>query len=190
VTPAAAFRELLGAFDRLNIPYLVTGSIASSFYGNPRATRDIDLAAEIRLDHVAPLVAALGGDFYADADMMSQAIAANRAFNLIHFATSYKFDIFPAGSDPYTCAQFQRRQKGRFAIENESVDFQLASAEDSILSKLVWYKSGGSVSEQQWRDVLSVLVARSGMLDLEYLHKWARHLEIDDLLDRALNEVV
>jgi len=160
VTPAAASRELLGAFDRLNIPYLVTGSIASSFYGNPRATRDIDLVAEIRLDHVAPLVAALGGA------------------------------IFPAGSDPYTRAQFQRRQKGRFVIENESVDFQLASAEDSILSKLVWYKSGGSVSEQQWRDVLSVLVARSGMLDLEYLHKWARHLDIDDLLDRALNEVV
>jgi hypothetical protein len=187
VTPATAFREVVGAFDRLDIPYLVAGSVASSFYGNPRATRDIDLVAEMRLDHVAPLIAALGRDFYADADMMRQAIAANRAFNVIHFATSYKFDIFPAGSDPYTRAQFQRRRMGRFAIENESVDFQLASAEDSILSKLLWYKSGGNVSEQQWRDVLSVLVAQSGTLDLAYLHKWARHLDIHDLLARALN---
>jgi hypothetical protein len=98
VTPAAAFRELLVTFDRLSIRYLVTGSIASSFYGSPRATRDIDLIAEVRLEHVGPLVSALGHDFYVDADMMQEAIAAKRAFNAIHFATSYKFDIFPAGT--------------------------------------------------------------------------------------------
>jgi len=188
VTPAAAFQELLGAFDRLNIRYLVAGSVASSFHGCPRATRDIDLVAEIRLDHITRLVAALGRDFYADADMMRDAIAAQRAFNVIHFATSYKFDIFPAGDDPYTRAQFERRQKGRFAIENESVEFQVASAEDSILSKLLWYKSGGGVSEQQWRDIVGILNARGGMLDIEYLHKWAEHLGIQDLLTRALND--
>lgn len=188
MTPAAAFRELLVTFDRLNIRYLVTGSVASSFYGSPRATRDIDLIAEVRLDHVAPLVSALGRDFYVDTDMMHDAIAAERAFNVIHFATSYKFDIFPAGSDPYTRVQFERGQTARFAIENESVDFQVVSAEDSILSKLLWYKSGGGVSEQQWRDILSVLNARAAGLDLAYLDKWARHLGIQDLLTRALND--
>jgi hypothetical protein len=188
VTPAAAFRELLDAFDRLNIRYLVTGSVASSFYGSPRATRDIDLVAEVRLEHVAPLVSALGRDFYVDADMMREAIAAKRAFNVIHFATSYKFDIFPAGTDLYTRAQFERRQHASFAIENESVDFQVVSAEDSILTKLLWYKSGGDVSEQQWRDILSVLDARGGVLDRGYLDKWARQLGIHDLLTRALND--
>lgn len=188
MTPAAAFRQLLAAFDRLNIPYLVTGSIASSFYGSPRATRDIDLVAAIRLDHVAPLVSALGRDFYADAEMMREAITAKRAFNLIHYATSNKFDIFPAGDDPYTHAQFERRQKGHFAIENESVDFHIVSAEDSILSKLLWYKSGGGVSEQQWRDILNILNARRGLLEVDYLLKWARHLGISDLLTRALND--
>ena len=187
MTPAAAFQELLGAFDRLNIRYLVTGSVASSIYGSPRATRDIDLVAEVRLEHVPPLVSSLGRDFYVDADMMRDAIGAKRAFNVIHFATSYKFDIFPAGSDPYTRAQFERGQTGRFAIENESVDFQVVSAEDSILSKLLWYKSGGGVSEQQWRDILSVFDVRGAMLDLQYLDKWARHLSIHDLLSRALN---
>lgn len=188
MTPAAALRELLGAFDRLHIRYLVTGSVASSFYGSPRATRDIDLVAEVRLEHVAPLVSALGRDFYADADMMRAAIAAKRAFNVMHFATSYKFDIFPAGSDPYTRAQFERCQPAHFAIENESVDFPVVSAEDTILSKLLWYKSGGGVSEQQWRDILSVLDARRAVLDLEYLDKWATHLAIHDLLTRALND--
>lgn len=187
MTPAAAFRVLLGAFDRLNIHYLVTDSVASSFYGSPRATRDIDLVAEVRVEHVTPLVSALGRDFYIDADMMRGAIAAKRAFIVIHLSTSYKFDIFPADSDPYTRAQFERRQHASFAIENESVDFQVVSAEDSILTKLLWYKSGGGVSEQQWRDILGVFDARGAMLDLEYLDKWARHLGIHDLLTRALN---
>lgn len=188
MTPAAAFRELLVTFGRLNIRYLVTGSVASSFYGSPRATRDIDLIAEVRLDHVARLVSGLGRDFYVDADMIREAIADKRAFNVIHFSTSYKFDIFPAGSDPYTDAQFERCQTACFAIGNESVDFQVVSAEDSILSKLLWYKSGGGVSEQQWRDILSVLNARGAILDFTYLDKWARHLGIHDLLTRALND--
>ena len=64
----------------------------------------------------------------------------------------------------------------------------MISAEDSILSKLLWYKSGGGISEQQWRDILSVLDARASKLDLEYLEKWARHLGIHDLLTRALND--
>jgi hypothetical protein len=187
VTPAAALRELLNALDRLKIRYLVTGSLASSFYGSPRATRDVDLVAEVRLEHVAPLVSALERDFYADANMMREAIAAKRAFNVIHFATSYKFDIFPAGSDPFTHAQFERRQIGRFTIENESVDFQVSSAEDLILNKLLWYKSGGGVSEQQWSDIRGVLEALRGILDMEYLETWAGRLGIHDLLERALN---
>jgi len=187
VTPAAALQQLLDALERLNIPYLVTGSVASSFYGTPRATRDIDLVAAVRLDHVPPLVSALGRDFYADADMMRQAISAQRAFNVIHFSTSYKFDIFPAGSDPFTQSQFKRRQKASFAIEHESVEFQVVSAEDSILSKLLWYRSGGGVSDQQWRDIVSVLDTRRGTLDLEYLHQWAQELGVHDLLTRALS---
>ncbi|HKW99345.1 MAG TPA: hypothetical protein VJN43_16515 [Bryobacteraceae bacterium] len=119
--------------------------------------------------------------------MMRDALARQRAFNVIHFATSYKFDIFPAGSDPYTKSQFERRQLRQFIVESEEVQFQVASAEDTILSKLLWYKAGAGVSEQQWRDVLSILEMQRERLDREYLREWAERLGVRDLLDRALH---
>ena len=188
MTPAAAFQELLAALDRLDIPYLVSGSVASSVHGVARATRDIDVLVDMRENQVAPLASALSKNFYADAGMMRDAILGRRAFNVIHYATAYKFDLFPAPSDAYTQAQFARRQLGRFPVENEEVRFQVASPEDSILSKLVWYRSGGEVSDQQWRDVLGIVKMQGTRLDLEYLRKWGPQLGVDDLLSRALND--
>jgi len=74
VTPAAAFQELLAVLDRLDIPYLVSGSMASSVHGVARATRDIDVLVDIRANQVGPLASALSEDFYADADMMREAV--------------------------------------------------------------------------------------------------------------------
>jgi hypothetical protein len=187
MTPAAAFRELLVALERLNIPYLISGSVASSVHGVARATRDIDVLVEMSASQVRPLASALARSFYADPDMMLESILARRAFNVIHYATSYKFDIFPAHSDAYTEAQFRRGQPGSFPVDNEEVHFQVVSAEDSILSKLVWYKSGGEISDQQWRDILGIVKVQGSRLDLEYLRKWALHLSVADLLDRALD---
>src|SRR5204863_5907137 len=85
------------------------GRIASSVHGVPRATRHIDLLAAIRSEHVDRLAAALTGDFYADSRMMHEAINHNRAFNVIHLASGYKFDVFPAADDAYVQAQFDRR---------------------------------------------------------------------------------
>jgi hypothetical protein len=71
-------------------------------------------------------------------------------------------------------------------LAESQVEASVASAEDTLLAKLEWYRMGGEVSERQWRDVLGVLKVQAGGLDLEYLRRWARELGVDDLLERAL----
>jgi hypothetical protein len=134
-------------------------------------------------------VAELGKEFYADADMMRQALDAGRALNLIHYATSFKFDIFPLGSDPYQQAQFQRTaRKGVSLRGGEPYEVPLQSAEDSLLSKLILYRAGGEVSERQWSDVRGIVAIQGSRLDTAYLRRWASHLKVEDLLERVLSQ--
>src|SRR5205814_1211157 len=97
----------------------VCGSVASSIHGVVRATRDVDLIAGVELRHIAGLVAELGKEFYTDQDMIREAIGAGRPFNLIHYATAYKFDIFPLGAGPYDQSQFQRRSSASVSLEGD-----------------------------------------------------------------------
>jgi hypothetical protein len=61
--------------------------------------------------------------------------------------------------------------------------------EDTILRKMLWFREGGEVSDRQWRDILGVLRAQQGSLDLAYLRAWAVRLALTDLLGRATAEV-
>jgi hypothetical protein len=89
--------------EQLGIPYAVGGSLASSLHGVMRATLDVDIVADMKLEHVPPLVAALAPEFYADDEMMRDAIEHRSSFNLIHYKTAFKVDIFIRKLRPFDC---------------------------------------------------------------------------------------
>ena len=93
---------------------MMAGSAASSLHGIARPTMNIDLVADLRADQVEELVAELKVDFYADREMIREALARGRSFNLIHYASSFKFDIFPLQKDEFSQTQFARRQSRRW----------------------------------------------------------------------------
>lgn len=173
--------------ERLGIPYAVAGSLASSVHGVMRSTLDVDIVADMRLEHVDPLVTTLSKEFYADDEMMRDAIEHQSSFNLIHYETAFKVDIFIRKSRAFDQMQLERRKISVIANDPEQ-SIYVTSPEDVILSKLEWYRMGGEVSDRQWRDVLGVLKTRAGELDLDYLRKWARELNVADILERALTE--
>ena len=175
------------AFDRLHIPYLIGGSMASALHGVTRSTIDADMVAEIELEQARPLIEILRNDFYADEEMILDAVLHRSSFNLIHLKTMFKVDVFVRKERPFDQAQFQRREEQVFSIETDQKAF-VASAEDTILAKLEWYRLGGEVSDRQWRDILGVFKVQAGRLDLGYLQKWAAELKVTDLLQKALRE--
>ena len=130
---------------------------------------------------------ALNGDFYADEQMIQNAIQRRTSFNLIHLETMFKVDIFLPKARPLDSEQLNRRIK-RVIDKETARKAYFASAEDTILAKLEWYRLGGEVSEQQWRDIQGILQLRGDQLDLKHLQTWATALRIDDLLERALKE--
>ena len=173
--------------EQIGIVYAVGGSLASSLHGVMRSTLDVDIVADMRLEHIPPLVAALAEEFYADDEMMRDAIKRHSSFNLIHYETAFKVDIFVRKLRPFDQMQLERRRTSVIANDPER-SIYVTSPEDTVLAKLEWYRLGGEVSDRQWRDILGVLKTRAGELDLEYLHVWARELKISDLLERVLQE--
>jgi hypothetical protein len=182
----AVTERVVRALETLQIPYLIGGSMASTAYGRIRATMDVDIVADLSIEQVDPLVALLGDEFYADAEMMRQAIDHRSSFNLIHLTTMFKVDIFVIKDRPYDRQQLERRL-ARSLEPSEQIVY-VASPEDVILAKLEWYRLGGEVSERQWRDIQGVLDVQGNRLDRDYMRHWAAILDVADLLVAALDE--
>ncbi len=173
--------------DALGIPYFIGGSLASAIHGVYRATADADIVANMRLQHAEPLTQALEPAFYVQADDIRDAIRSRSSFNLIHFETMFKVDIFVFKGRPFDKAQFERRASQIVVTDSEHAAY-FASAEDTVLAKLEWYRMGGEVSDRQWNDILGILKAQAATLDIAYLRRWASSLGVADLLGRALKD--
>jgi hypothetical protein len=186
--PIEVTLRVTGVLEKLDISYVIGGSLASTLYGMIRTTQDSDIITEMRPEHIQPFVSLLQDDFFIDEEMIADAIQYNSSFNIIHRDTMFKVDIFIPRLRPFQQSQFARAQRQAFEFGTE-LSANFASAEDTILSKLEWYRMGGETSERQWRDILGVLKTREGELDLEYLEKWSTDLKVADLLERALIEL-
>lgn len=183
--PIRITHRIAQEFERLDIRYLVGGSLASSLHGIPRATHDADMVAEISYEHIPLLVNALESEFYIDAEMIRQAVQHRSSFNIIHLATMFKIAIFILKSDIASQEEMARREQYQVAENSQHMLF-LASAEDVIVHKLYWYQLGGEVSERQWNDVLGVLQVRQNQLDRSYLEQAAQNRGVVTLLKQAL----
>ncbi len=144
--PLLVVAEVVAALDRLSVPYVVGGSLASSIYGIPRATQDVDLVAELRHEHVERFVQILAPTFYVDGDMIADAINRRASFNVVHLATMFKADVFVPGGDSWTREELKRTRTQQFALAEGSVTIRFASPEDTPLHKLLWYKLGNEMS--------------------------------------------
>lgn len=180
----AAITPIVKAFEQLEITYHIGGSVASSAYGFIRATIDADLVAELRMEHVRPLVKQLEADYYIDADAVRDAIRRRSSFNAIHLDTMMKFTVFIPKTRPFDQEELRRVRQA--ALVEGTRPFYMASPEGTILNKLEWYRMGGEVSDGQWNDILGVLKVQATALDMAYLQRWARALQVTDLLERAL----
>jgi hypothetical protein len=180
----AAMTPVVEALEQLEVPYHIGGSVASSLSGIPRLTIDVDIVANLKLEHVRPLIRLLEADYYIDEDAVRDAIQRRSSFNVIHLASILKVDVFIPKSRLFDQEELHRVRL--ITLESSERSFYVASPEGTILNKLEWFRMGGEVSDRQWNDILGVLKVQGSNLDMVYLRRWAAALQVTDLLERAL----
>jgi hypothetical protein len=165
-------------FKRLGIPNLVTGSVASMAYGEPRLTNDIDVVAGVRDEHVPGLLGAFPADaFYLSPEAVQEAIRRRGQFNIIHPGSGLKDVIIPKET-PFDRSRFARARTIRPAESYEAI---FASAEDVILKKMEYYREGGS--DKHLRDITGILKVSGREIEEEYIVEWAERLGLRPIWD-------
>ena len=183
----AALSPVLALLEALDVEYAIGGSVASSAYGFPRATMDVDLVAVIDHRLSDRFEQELGDEYYVSGDMIRDAIRARSSFNLIHRPTMMKIDIFIAEDTEFARSVQKRRRRTLLTSAPAELEAWVLSPEDLILRKLEWARRGETVSEVQRGDVVGVIRVQTS-LDIEYLRRWATVLKVGDLLEEVLTE--
>jgi hypothetical protein len=172
-------RRVVTALDEAGVPYMLVGSFASMSHGAPRATQDIDIVIDPTPESLDRFLAGQeSGGLYVSPSAR-EALANRDQFNLIESTTAWKVDLIVRKDRPFSLTEFARRTPVRVF----GVDLYLATAEDTVLSKLEWAAMGQS--DRQIADAATVLEVRGDELDHEYLERWAAELGVTELLERA-----
>ncbi len=177
---AAVLHSIVPRLEQSDIQYMITGSIATAYYGLGRATYDLDIVISATADKLKKLIELLPKEqYYA---MLQDALDAHRhlsMFNVLDTTNGWKIDFILKKAAPFHKEAFQRRQ----AVTFEGLPTSVISAEDLILSKLEWAKMGES--ERQVRDAAVVLEKCLGKLDRDYIEKWISELGLMSLWRQA-----
>ena len=181
MTPPGEFANVARKLEELNIPYALSGSLASTTWGEPRATYDPDFVIDLKRSQVDLFVDAFPAqEWYVEKIAIVEAIDQVGEFNLIHAASGTKIDFWLRAKGAADLLRFQRRRRERVV----GVECWLLSPEDTILAKLEWMKA--APSDRQMHDVQGILAVQGTKLDADYLREWADRLEVRALLQQAL----
>ena len=184
-TQADVLRYVIGVLDQLQIPYLVCGSFASGSFGEPRMTLDIDIIVQLTRDSVVTLCAEFSDpEFYVSLAAAQDALRSNKQFNVIHPETGNKVDFMIAGRDEWSRGQLERR---RLVSLLPDLHGYTASPEDIIISKMRYYKEGGS--EKHLRDCAGVLVVQRETIDRDYIVQWCEYFHLTEIWQQILKRV-
>lgn len=173
---ADLFLLFVRPLNRGNIRYIIGGSVAAIFYGEPRLTHDVDFVVFLNSGDVQRLIEIFPeSDFYLPPpEVIAEEVARERGhFNFIHQATGFKADFYPAGRDDLNAWGFRLKREIQF--ERETVT--LAPPEYVIVRKLEYFREGGS--EKHLRDISSMLAVSREQIDVEQLNEWIGRLGLE-----------
>lgn len=174
-------RRIVEVLDEVGIPYMLTGSVASSYYGSPRTTQDIDVVIAPDAEQISAFVQRLpNSEYYADETAALDALRREAMFNVIDFATGWKVDFIIRKSRDFSRTEFDRRTTRAL----QGIKVAIASPEDLVIAKLEWASIGES--ERQIGDAAEILRSNRSRLDTDYILTWVERLGLSEQWRKAV----
>jgi hypothetical protein len=166
--------RLTALLDAAEVPYMVTGSYASSLHSIPRATRDVDIVIFPDREQLTRFIESLrAAEYHADLADALESLRRRSQFNVVDYATGWKIDFIIPPLDDFHMTEFERRR----VVDAGGLRLSVVSPEDVIIAKLLWAKAGES--ERQLADAATVVRVQGALLDVRYVEEWIRKLQLE-----------
>lgn len=176
ITQENLLKDITSFLNTNNIPYMITGSWSSIYYGRPRASHDIDFVVELPIENTErtiQLFSSLPDTFMIQPDTIREAIKNKSLFQAVNLPTMLKTDFWILTDSEFDKIRFSRRKK--IKLFNQAME--IATPEDTIIQKLIWFGKGGT--EKHLVDAAFVLKIQEKNLNYKYLHYWIRKLKLE-----------
>jgi hypothetical protein len=172
--------DCLARLNGVGLPYMLTGSMASNYWGIPRTTHDLDFVVRFQSADVPSIMAAFQTHYFLQEPSVRAALEPPFQFNAIDTRSALKIDFWLLREEPFEQEMFARRK----CVTLFGTPASIATAEDVVLHKLYWHSL--TPSDRQLHDATGVAAVQSGMLDVSYLRRWAERLSVSILLEDLL----
>jgi len=179
--PIRILHDFADKIEKLDIAYMLTGSMAMMQYSVYRFTADVDVVLELKSEDAKRIIGAFEPDYYVPHNAVSRAIFSKKMFNVIHQESAFKIDCVMKKSNAFQNKVFERRER----VDYYGREIWIIGKEDLIISKLLWAKD--SLSEKQLTDVKNLL--KTGF-DAAYIEKWTSETGISELFEQCRKEIV
>ena len=167
--------RVVRALEHSQVPYMLTGSVASSAHGLPRSTRDVDIVIAPNQSQLLQLMREFPHSaYYADEQQALHALGNRSQFNVIDFETGWKIDFIIAENSEYGRTAMMRR----VPVEIARTTIYVATPEDVVIAKLRWSQLGGS--DRQLDDASGIVTTQGGSLDCPYIERWVREFHLEE----------
>ena len=163
-------RVLIVFFEKQNISYMLSGSVAMSLYTQPRFTRDYDFVVNLKPEHINELLKHFKEGYYINDESVKEAIRKKSMFNIIDHKSGYKADFVILNDEPFRQTEFRRQKKMKFL----DMIISVVSPEDLLLSKLIWIQEIQSGVQMEDIKLLSEVEG----LDWDYIKNWITELNL------------
>jgi hypothetical protein len=180
MTQEEFLHRLVASLEAAGVPFMIAGSLASSYHGRPRATQNVDLIIDPSPEQLDRFLTLVGEELYVNPEGAREALRRRSTFNVIDFAAGDKAHLIVRRDRPFSVEEFRRRRVGTPLGR----PLPIASPEDVILTKLESDRT--TPSAQQVEDALHVVLSQRDKLDKDYLRKWAGELGVADKVDELL----
>jgi predicted nucleotidyltransferase len=183
MTAEEAIQAVIDALDAANVPFMIVGSLSSSYYGKPRSTADADFVVQLEGRSVRDVTNRLGNRFELDPQMSFETVTGTIRYVIRVRDIAFKIELFALSDDDYDQERFRRRVSCRYLDRPAFV----ASAEDVIVMKLRWMKNAGRRKDED--DIRNVMRFKRRSLDWSYLEEWCGRHGTLSLLNQVRAEV-